>query len=111
MRIMATSDLHGNLASHDFTQGGGMGEVGNERGVESDAGNPLKSMACKSGTRLHPPTVKGVESGGEVGLPMREEIRRIREGAVGGAQKCPSASFCAVLLPKLNAKKLPRKLP
>ena len=60
MRIMATSDLHGNLASRDFTQGGGVGEVGNEIGVESNAGNPVKSGACKSETRLHPPVAKGV---------------------------------------------------
>ena len=61
-------------ASRDFTQGGGVGEVGNKKGVESDAKNPVKSEVRKLGTRLHPPAVKGVESGGGVRLSMCEEI-------------------------------------
>ena len=51
-----------------------MGEVGNKKGVESNAKSPVKSGARKLVTRLHPPAVKGVESGGGVRLPMREEI-------------------------------------
>ena len=58
----------------DFTQGGGVGEVGSKKGVESDAETPVESGARKLGTRLHPPAAKGVESGGGVRLPMREEI-------------------------------------
>ena len=58
----------------DFTQGGGVGEVGNKKGVKSDAETPVKSGVSTLGTRLHPPVAKGVESGGGVRLPMREEI-------------------------------------
>ena len=61
-------------ASRDFTQGGGVGEVGNKKGVESNAKRPVKSGVRKLVTRLHPPAVKGVESGGGVRLSMREEI-------------------------------------
>ena len=58
----------------DFTQGGGVGEVENKKGVKSEAETPVKSGARKLGTRLHPPAARGVESGGGVRLPMREEI-------------------------------------
>ena len=47
----------------DFSQVGGVGEVGSpkgvessgSRGVESDAEKPIKSMVCDSSSRLYPP--------------------------------------------------------
>ena len=61
-------------ASRDFTQGGGVGEVGNRRGVESDANTPVKSGVRGGTSRLHPTPIRGVKSMGEVGLPLHERI-------------------------------------
>ena len=61
-------------ASRDFTQGGGVGEVGNRRGVESDAKTPVKSGVRGGTSRLHPTPIRGVKSMGEVGLPLHERI-------------------------------------
>ena len=61
-------------ASRDFTQGGGVGEVGNKKGVESDAKTPVKSGVLGGTSRLHPTPLKGVKSMGEVGLSLHERI-------------------------------------
>lgn len=66
----------------DSTQGGGVGEVGSPkgvessgaRGVESDAEKPIKSMVCDSSSRLYPPGAMGVESGGGVVRSLRDMI-------------------------------------
>ena len=89
--------LRSNVIVHDsdFTQGGGVGEVGNKKGVESDATTPVKSGVRKLGTRLHPPAARGVKSGKPRSRLQKYRIttkgeqlaRRIREGAVGGAYR------------------------
>ena len=58
----------------DFTQGGGVGEVGNKKGVESDAETPVKSGVRGGTSRLHPTPLRGVKSMGEVGLSLHERI-------------------------------------
>ena len=58
----------------DFTQGGGVGEVENKKGVKSDAETPVKSGVSARGKRLHPGRVKWVKSMGEVGLSLHERI-------------------------------------
>ncbi len=66
----------------DFTQVGGVGEVGSPkgvessavRGVESSAEKPIKSRVCGDSSRLHPTPKKGVESRGRVTLSLREQI-------------------------------------
>ena len=82
-------------ASRDFTQGGGVGEVGNKKGVKSDAKTSVKSGVRKFGTRLHPPAARGVKSREPRSRLQKYRItakgeqlaRRIREGAIGGAQQ------------------------
>ena len=58
----------------DSTPGGGVGEVKGKKRVKPDAEAPVKSRVSGNGVRLHPPSAKGVESRGGVGLSMREEI-------------------------------------
>ena len=89
--------LRSNVIVHDsdFTQGGGVGEVGNKKGVGSDAKTPVKSRVRKLGTRLHPSAARGVKSGKTRSRLQKYRItakgeqlaRRIREGAVGGAYR------------------------
>ena len=82
-------------ASRGFTQGGGVGEVGNKKGVESDAKTPVKSRVRRLVTRLHPPTARRVKSGKPRSRLQKYRITtkgeqlasRIRERAVGGAYR------------------------
>lgn len=58
----------------DFTQVGEVGEVGNKKGVESNAEKPIKSRVRRGSSRHHSTPLEWVKSVGEVGLPLHEQI-------------------------------------
>lgn len=58
----------------DFTQRGGVGEVGGTRGVESDEGKRTESVVSENCNRLHPEGVEWVKSEGEVGELLQDRI-------------------------------------
>ena len=86
----------------DFTQVGGVGEVGNKkgvessttRGVESSAEKPIKSRVRGGLSRHHSTPKKGVESGGGVALSLREQILLlIAEKPQGSSEVARSFGF------------------